>query len=228
MSHTQDSCLYRILIELREKKLYIIIYLIKIFIIISSKITSLICNCLRHRILKSLHKLLIADACLVVYVPRSLLCTCIIQLLLNVLYIWRHSSIHLWEKKAQDSLTILPIKVVKVNFICIRSLILLITCGSTSGHLLSLLAGLLLLLLALVETSGISSLLLQVDRLCRMRLAIKSSSFALSWDLLSNLFLDLLKSFQEELLDITSLIQNNLTQSFDLTKLRILGSHDFS
>jgi hypothetical protein len=61
-------------------------------------------------------------------------------------------------------------------------------------------------LLTLIEATGISSWLLEINWLGWVWLAVESSSFALGRDLLADLLFNLLKGLKEELLYITSLV----------------------
>ena len=59
-----------------------------------------------------------------------------------------------------------------------------------------------------------------------MWLPIETSLFAFCADFLADLFLDLLESLEEELLNITALVEDNLTEGLDLAQLRVLGTHN--
>ncbi len=57
-------------------------------------------------------------------------------------------------------------------------------------------------------------------------LPVETSLFAFCADFLADLLLDLLESLEEELLNITALVEDNLTEGLDLAQLRVLGTHN--
>ena len=61
-----------------------------------------------------------------------------------------------------------------------------------------------------------------------MWLAVQSPLLAFSAYFLTDLLLYLLESFQEELFNITALIEDHLTEGLDFSQLRVLGAHYFS
>jgi hypothetical protein len=61
-----------------------------------------------------------------------------------------------------------------------------------------------------------------------MRLPVKTSLFSFCTDLLADFFLDLFERFKEELLNVASLIKNDLAKGLDFAKLRIFLSHYLS
>ena len=59
---------------------------------------------------------------------------CIIDLLLNVLYIGRDASTHLREEQPKDTLTVLPIKVIEVHFVSVGFVLLVRIIETTSSR----------------------------------------------------------------------------------------------
>ena len=62
----------------------------------------------------------------------------------------------------------------------------------------------------------------------RERLAIKPPLLSLGSDLLLDLLLYLCESFEEELLYVASLVQDDLGESLDLLELSIFAAHNLS
>lgn len=136
-----------------------------------------------------------------------------------------HSCIHLREEKAQDTLTILPVQVVKINLFSIIGFVSRVAASLRQTSRVLLLTRL-LLHLALFEP--VLSLRLEVDWLSGVRLTVESSRFSFCRNLLPYFFLYLFESLQEELFHVTSLVKDHLTESLNFPQICILASHDLS
>ena len=106
-----------------------------------------------------------------------------------------HAGVHLGEEKSEYSLSVLPVEIVKVDLLVVR----LWACG------------------CLVQWVKLTKRFASATELGLLLLSLKG-------DLLADLFLDLLKSFKEELLDLTALRQHHLREGPNVLQFLIFHS----